>query len=78
MFEEEKLNDVLEEVGVESEQFSPQHNRAILASGDLSLLFALSQHFIILSFDEWSGIPEAMPPRSAKSKNSNVIRFAIN
>lgn len=78
MFEEEKLNDELDGVGVEFEQFIAQHKRAMLASRDLSLLFALSQHFIILSFGEWSGVPDTTPPASAKSKISNVRLFAIN
>jgi len=76
-FDGEKLNDTLEGVGVDSEQFSPQHKRAMLASGDLSLLFALSQHFIILSFGECSGVPDTTPPARAKSKMINISRFAI-
>jgi hypothetical protein len=76
-FDGEKLNDALEGVGVDSEQLSPQHTRAILAICDLSLLFALSQHFIIPSFGECKGVPETMPPARAKSNSSNVIRFGI-
>jgi hypothetical protein len=52
MFDGEKLNDALDEVGVDSEQLTAQHKRVASAAGVLSLLFALSQHFIILSFDE--------------------------
>ena len=50
--EGEKLNDALDGVGVEPEQFSAQHKRAILASGVLSLLFALLQHFIMRPLGE--------------------------
>jgi hypothetical protein len=78
MLDGEKLNDALEGVGAEFEQFTAQHKRAMLASGDRSLLFALSQHFIISPLGEWSGVPDTTPPARAKSKISNVIRFTIN
>lgn len=45
--EGEKLNDELEDVGAELLQLKTQHNCAAFTSGILSLLFALSQHFII-------------------------------
>lgn len=48
-----------------------------LTAGDLSLLFALSQHFIILSFGECSGVPDTTPPARAISMKSNVIRVII-
>lgn len=47
-----KLNERPEEVGAKSVQFTAQHKRAIDASVDLSLLFALSQHSIIPIFSE--------------------------
>lgn len=50
-FDGEKLSDALEGVGTDSEQLTAQHKPAEVAAGDPSLLFALSQHFIILSFD---------------------------
>lgn len=47
-----KLEAKPEDVGVESVQFNAQHKRAIDASGDLAILFALSQHSIIPIFSE--------------------------
>jgi len=52
MFEGVKLSEPPNEIGAASEQFVAQQRRAASAAGDLSLLFALSQHFIILAFDE--------------------------
>lgn len=48
----EKLDEKPEDVGAESVQFNAQHKRAIDASGDLSVLIALSQHSIIPIFSE--------------------------
>ena len=66
-----------EGVGVESEQFTAQHKRAILVSFDLSLLFALSQQFIIGSFGECKGVPDTTPTASAPSNKNNLNRFSI-
>ena len=72
-----ELNELPEDVGAEFEQFKAQHKREASADGDLSLLFALSQHFIIDSFDERRGVPDTTPPTSANRIKSNVKRFAI-
>jgi ABC-type phosphate transport system substrate-binding protein len=48
----EKLNKPAEDVGAGSEQLSAQHKRDASAAGVFSLLFALSQHSIILLFGE--------------------------
>jgi hypothetical protein len=64
--------------GTELEQFKAQHKREASADGDLSLLFALSQHFIILPFGACSGVPETTPPAKVKSRKNNMRRFAIN
>lgn len=77
IFDGEKLNDALDGVGTDSEQLTAQHKSAAFAAGDLSLLFALSQHFIILSFHACSGVPDTTPPARTKTKNSNVSRFTI-
>jgi len=47
-----KLNEPAEDVGADSEQLTAQHKRDASAAGVFSLLFALSQHFIILLFGE--------------------------
>jgi|CXWL01.1.fsa_nt_gi hypothetical protein len=77
ILEEEKLYDALDEVGTDSEQLTAQHKSAAFAAGDLSLLLALSQHFIILSFGECSGVPDTTPPTRATSTKSNATRFNI-
>jgi ABC-type phosphate transport system substrate-binding protein len=48
----EKLNEPAVDVGAGSEQLTAQHKREASAAGVLSLLFALSQHFIILLLGE--------------------------
>ena len=48
----EKLNERPDEVGAESVQFNAQHSCAAVTAADFSLLFALSQHFIIPIFSE--------------------------
>lgn len=80
MFEGEKLNDVLDEVGVDSEQLTAQHRRDASAAAVFSLLRAFSQHFIILSFDECSGVPDTTPPMRAKSKkiSANLVSISLN
>ena len=52
VFEGEKLKDTPDGVGVDSVQLSAQHKRDASARSDLSLLRALSQHFILFSFGE--------------------------
>lgn len=73
----EKLNEPAEEVGADSEQLTAQHNRVASAAGVVSLLFALSQHSIISSFTECSGVPDTMPPARATSKDIKVSLFTI-
>lgn len=75
--EGEKLNDVLEEVGAESLQFNAQHNCAAITSGVLSLLFALSQHFIIWLFPECKGIPANTPLPKAKIRTNDATHLII-
>ena len=77
--EGEELNDEPGEVGNGLEQFIAQHKRAALASGDFSLLFALSQHFIIwlFPFPECSGMPASTPPARAKTTNKVVSHLFI-
>ncbi|MGB7070660.1 MAG: hypothetical protein WBD22_14300 [Pyrinomonadaceae bacterium] len=77
MFDGEKLKDAPDEVGVELEQLTAQHNRDACAAGVLSLLFALSQHFIICPRGACSGVPANTPPARAESKKSNVSLFTI-
>jgi len=72
-----KLNEMPDGAGIDSVQLTAQHKRVAFAAGDLSLLLALSQHFIILLFDAWRGVPDTTPPARAKSKQSNKSRFAI-
>ena len=78
MLDGEKLNDAPDGVGVESEQFTAQQRRVASAAGDRSPLFALSQHFIILSFVECSGVPDTTPPIRVTSMKSNVYRLIIS
>lgn len=75
-FEGETFNEVPDGSGIDSEQLTPQHKRARLASCDFSLLLAFSQHFIIWLFGEWSGVPDAILPASEKRMKNNVNRFA--
>jgi hypothetical protein len=70
-----KLNDTPDGVGVDSVQLRAQHKRAASALSDLSLLRALSQHFIFFSFGACSGVPETTPAAIVKTINSNVSRF---
>lgn len=49
-FEGEKVVEIPDVVGADSEQFTAQQSALAKASAVLSLLFALSQHGIILSF----------------------------
>lgn len=77
MFEGTELNVKAGDAGTDSEQFIQQHKRAILASRDLSLLFALSQHFIIRLFGAWSGVPDTTPPARAKSTKRIINRLII-
>lgn len=77
MFDGAKLNDTPDGVGVELEQFIAQHKRAASAAGVLSLLLALSQHFIIWSRGECKRVPADTSPASTKSKKSNVKRLTI-
>ena len=72
-----KLNEPAEDVGADSEQLTAQHKRDASAAGVLSLLFALSQHFIILLFGEWSGVPERTLLARAKRKKDNISRRTI-
>ena len=76
MFDGVKLNDAFE-VGAESEPLTAQHKRVAFAAGVWSLLFARLQHFIILSFDEWSGVPDTTPLARATSMKSNVSLVTI-
>lgn len=77
--EGEELNDEPGDVGEESVQLRAQQSRAALISGVLSLLFALSQHFIIwlFPFPECSGIPASTPPARAKTMNRDVSHLFI-
>lgn len=74
----EKLNDALDEVGIDSEQLTAQHKRAACAEGVLSLLLALSQHFIMCPLAACSGVPANTPEAKAKSRKSNVSLFTIS
>ena len=74
----EKLLENLVEVGAESVQFRAQQSRASVASADLSLLFALSQHLIMSIFSECKGIPATTPPASAKRRNTDVSHLFIS
>lgn len=76
-FEGVKLNEPLDDIGTEFEQFVAQHRRAASAEGDASLLLALSQHFIILSFGEWSGVPDTTPLTTDKSTKRIKTRLRI-
>lgn len=76
MLEGVKLNEPPSEMGAAFEQFVAQQRRAASAEGDVSLLFALSQHFIIFPLGEWSGVPATTPPAIAKS--TKRIRTRVN
>ena len=76
-FDGEKLVEIPDDVGVDSEQLTAQQSWLADACVVLSLLFALSQHFIIPSFGECKGVPATTPVASAKNKNNNVNRFNI-
>lgn len=78
IFAGEKLSDVFDGVGVESEQFITQHKRPMLASGSLSLPLVGPHHFIIWLFPECSGVPDTTPPTRAKSMKSIKTRPAIS
>ena len=77
IFDGEKLNDMLDGVGVEFEQLTEQHKRAASAAGVISLLLALSQHFIISLLDEWSGVPPRIPLPSVETTKNVVNHFFI-
>ena len=74
---DEKLRIEPGDVGIGLVQFNAQHNRAAFASGERSLLFALSQHFIIWLFPECSGMPASTPPARAKTTNKVVSHLFI-
>ena len=76
IFDGEKLNDALDGVGTDSEQLTAQHKAAAFAAGVPSLLFALSQHFIILPLNEWSGVPDTTPPTTLKSTKRVKTRMS--
>ena len=77
MLEGVKLNEPPNEIGAKFEQFVAQQRRAASAEGDLSLLFAFSQHFIILPLGEWSGVPDTTPPTTVKSTKRIKTRVSI-
>lgn len=77
MAEGEKLNDVPEEFGTEFVQFKAQHNWAADTSGVLSLLFALSQHFIISLLPACRGIPANTPFPKAKIRSNDENHLII-
>ncbi len=66
-----------DEVGAGSEQLTTQHNLAEDACEEISVLIALSQHFIIFTSLPCIGIPAKTPAASAKTINNEVIRFFI-
>ena len=72
-----KLNEPPGAIGAEFEQFVAQQRRAASAEGDLSLLLALSQHFIIVSLRACSGVPDATLPARAKSTKRIKTRVSI-
>lgn len=76
MMEGVKLNEPPNEIGAGFEQFVAQQRPAASAEGDLSLLLALSQHFIILPLGEWSGVPDTTPPTTVKS--TKIIKTRVN
>lgn len=73
------LKDVPGAVGIGLVQFRAQHTRAAFASGDRSLLLALSQQDIIWLFiPVCSGVPASTPPARAKTTNRVVShRFIV-
>ena len=73
----EKLVEKPDDIGADSEQLTAQQSRLAKASAVLSLLLALSQHFIISAFGECKGIPAITPVASAISKKANVKRLTI-
>lgn len=75
--EGEKLKDAPEGVGTEFAQFKAQHNCVANTSGVFSLLFALSQHFIIWLLSECRGIPASTPPARARIRKSDVSHLFI-
>ena len=77
MVEGVKLNEPPNESGAAFEQFVAQQRRAASAEGDLSLLFALSQHFIILPLGACSGVPDTTPPTTVKSTKRIKTRVNI-
>jgi hypothetical protein len=72
-----KLKETPDGTGDELEQFILQQSRAMLASVERSVLFALSQHSIILPFVECRGAPDAALHVIDTSKNRNVSRLSI-
>ncbi|MBK8464274.1 MAG: hypothetical protein IPL32_00445 [Chloracidobacterium sp.] len=77
MVEGLKLNEPPNEIGAAFEQFVAQQRRAASAEGDLSLLLALSQHFIILPLGAWRGVPATTPPTTVKSTKRIKTRVII-
>ncbi len=77
LFDGAKLHELPNEVGADSEQFTAQQSRAASALGVLSLLLALSQHFIIWLLAECNGVPDTTPSARAKTNKSKVSRFTI-
>ena len=75
--EREKLIEAANAVGADFEQFIAQQSRAASAAGDLSLLFALTQHFIISRLGEWSGIPPRIPLASVEITKTVVSHIFI-
>lgn len=64
------------ETGAGSEQLTAQQSIAPRTAGVLTLLFALSQHFIILSLRACRGVPARTPPTSVdKIKKAVTKRF---
>jgi len=66
-----------DDVGADSEQLTEQQRPDAIACDVFSPLLAFSQQLIILPEVECSGVPTATPAVRAKSKNSDVRRFAI-
>jgi len=64
-------------MGAELEQFVGQQRRAASDEGDVSLLLALSQHFIILPPGAWRGVPATTPPTTVKSTKRIKTRVII-
>jgi len=73
-----KLPEMPGAAGADSEQFTAQHNLLPSAIRVASLLFALSQHFIIFPLLACIGAPERTPPANEISIRMIASRLVIN